>query len=202
MSTNLAIKRTDFVGITKIPAQLPDPDLKTAILRAQDFDLARETGPVFYSYLFGFVTADGTLDPATPEEVKRLFNGYVYEYRGVNMTSPSLKEVLVYFATARLAETIDAHLTPHGLMDKTNEFSEHVSLSRKGKIVNVYENMGLAKWNLIKGFMDTDRSAYPQYYGDDCGCGTKRGGMRPRTINLNNSTNNSDARTDNYYRRR
>lgn len=186
MPTPLLIKRSDFLGIVKVPNQLPDADLNTAILRAQDFDLSREIGPVFYSYLFGFIETDGTLKPGTPAAVISIFNGQTYVFRTVNMTSPALKEALVYLAAARLVETIDAHLTPHGMRDKTNEFSEQVSLNRKGKIVNTYENMGLAKLNLIKDFMAVDRSVYPQYFGDDCGCGTRRSGMRPRTVNINN----------------
>lgn len=204
--TLLIISKPDFEGRIDLSVNLNEAKrLNQHILHAEDFDLRGLMGDKFYYYFISqFQTSGGvvSLKPGATQQIKDLYNGSVFTVDDVEWSNPGVKPVLVYFAGARLIKGIDAHITPTGYRDKVNEFSEPVGSGRKAFQANEYENQALSYWSMIETFMKNDKSLFPQYFGDDCGCDSKRTGTRPRTIPVGNTCNNNYGYGELRYRRR
>lgn len=188
MAQKLIIGKPDFEGRIDLSVNLnAEKRLNNHILHAQDFDLCNIMGDSFYYYFMSFFSDSGVIEPTAPQPVKDLYNGGSYVVESVTRYNPGLKPVLVYFSGARLIKGIDAHITPTGFRDKVNEFSEQVSSGRKAFQANEYENQALAYWDKVLSFMNYNKVSYPQYFVNDCGCPTKRTGVRPRMVSIGNT---------------
>lgn len=182
----LLINKTDFEGRIDLSINLDAAKkLNQHILHAQDFDLRKLMDDQFYYYFMSQFDQAGVIKEAAPEAIKTLFNGGDYDVSGVSWINPGIKPVLVYFAGARLIKGIDQHITPNGFRDKVNEFSEPVGSGRKAFQANEYENQALSYWGMIETYLDNNKTLYPQYFGNDCGCHTSSR-VRPRTIAVGN----------------
>lgn len=195
MATLLIISKPDFEGRIDLSVNLNEAKrLNQHIRHAEDFDLRGLMGDKFYYYFisqFQTVANVVTLKDTAPQAIKDFYNGSDYVVDDVEWNNPGVKPVLVYFSGARLIKGIDAHITPNGYRDKVNEFSEQVGSGRKAFQANEYENQALSYWSMIETFMANDKSLFPQYFGDNCGCDSKRTGARPRTIAVGNTCNNN-----------
>lgn len=184
------ISKADFEDIIELPANMLDKKLNPQIVKAQEFDLSKLMGEDFYYYFLSFFTADNTVNPDAPQAIKDLYEGSSYTVNDIARNNPGIKPVLVCYTGARLVRKVDAHITPNGYMDKTNEFSEHVSGSRKAFDSNEYDNQALAYWHKVLKFMESDKSLFPQYFVDGCGCNSKgKSGVKPTMIPINGNDN-------------
>lgn len=200
MATPLIITKTDFVGRVELPSNLGVEKYNQHILHAEDFDLCKLMGDKFYYYFLSNFGTDGVINPAAPQQIKDLYNGSTFTVDEIVYNNPGIKPVLVYFASARLIKAIGNHITPNSFATKINEFSEPVSNGNKTFQANEYENQAIAYWNKVLVYMNNDKTLFPQYFEDDCGCSTGRSkGKRPTTIAVGGRDLSPD---DHYYYRR
>lgn len=193
MATLLIISKPDFEGRIDLSVNLNESKrLNQHILHAQDFDLRRLMGDRFYYYFinqFQVIANVVSLKPGTSQQIQDFYNGSTYTVDAVEWSNPGVKPVLVYFSGARLIKGIDAHITPNGFRDKVNEFSEQVSSGRKAFQANEYENQAISYWSMIETFMSNDKSLFPLYFDNGCGCTEDRKISRPRSVAVGNLNN-------------
>lgn len=179
------ITKADFEDIIELPANMRDEKLNPQIVKAQEFDLAKLMGEDFYYYFLSWFKEDGTLKTDAPQEIKDLYNGSTYTSNEISKNNPGIKPVIVCYTGARLVRKVDAHITPNGYMDKVNEFSEHVSGSRKAFDSNEYDNQALAYWHKVLRFMESDKNLFTQYFTDSCGCNSGgKGSVKPKMVSI------------------
>lgn len=204
METPLIITKADFEGRIDISSNLNESKkLKQHILHAQDFDLREVMTNKFYYFFMSFFEADGTIKDSAPDEIKALYSGGSYAIDGVDWLNPGIKPVVVYFAGARLIKGLDNHVTPNGFRTKVNEFSDEVPAARKNMQANEYENQALSYWSMVTTYLENNKTLYPQYFGDSCGCESRKPSSRPRSyaVSGNEQTyHNTNGRV--YNRRR
>lgn len=191
--TPLLINKSDFEGRIDLSVNLNEAKrLNQHILHAEDFDLRKLMGDRFYYYFIGqFQVVSGvvSLKPGASQQIQDLYNGSTFTVDTVDWTNPGVKPVLVYYAGARLIKGIDAHITPNGFRDKVNEFSEQVGSGRKAFQANEYENQALSYWSMIETFMANDKTLFPIYFDNGCGCTENRKSSRPTSIAVGNLNN-------------
>lgn len=169
MPTPLLITRSDFAGRVELAANMADAKINNRILEAQDFDLRELMGDAFY---WSWV--------ATPDT--DLLNGKTYTVNTISYTFYGIKPVLVYFATARLIKNLDLYFTPSGVMQKKNDFSDHMDTKDLTWRSNQFSNQALAYWNMCVQFLDANKATYP-LWKPDCACEAPSG-ARPRVTGL------------------
>lgn len=163
----LLISRSDFSGKIDISPNLSDAKLNAQILLAQDLDLVNLMECDFYNSVM-----------ASPSDYTDLINGGTYTVKDIAIPFEGLKTVLVYFTGARLTKKLDSHFTPNGIMQKRNEYSDHVELKEKIFDANQYENIAIAYWNKIVPYIESDPEKYP-LWKNNCRC-ERKSGFRPR----------------------
>ncbi|MDF3076123.1 MAG: hypothetical protein K0S09_12 [Sphingobacteriaceae bacterium] len=165
----LLISKADFAGRIPLPANLDSATkLEQHILHAQDFDLRGLMGDkLYYDFLNKYQDAPYV----------DFLAGKTYDNDGINYTYEGLKPVLVYFAGARLVKELDMHITPNGIMNKRNDFSDPVELKEKIFRANQYENTAIAYWNMAKTYLDFYSSDF-EYWNN--GCIEQKSGFKPR----------------------
>lgn len=169
----LLISKADFAGRIDISANLSDAKLNPQIQLAQDLDLAPLMGDSFYF---------NTLFVSENEPYLTLINGGVYTKDDIDINFEGLKTVLVYFTGARLIRKLDSHITPNAIMQKRNEFSDHVELKEKIFDANQLENIALAYWTKLINYIENEPSQFP-LWKNNCGC-TNKIGYRPRMTSV------------------
>lgn len=177
MPTPLLITRSDFTGRVELALNMVDAKINNRILEAEDFDLRELMGDAFY---WSFI-AQGTVDPV-PQGYTDLLNGKSYTINSIDFTFYGIKPVLVYFATARLIKNLDLYFTPSGVMQKRNDFSDHMDPKYLSWRANQFSNQALAYWNLCVQFLDANKTTYP-LWKPDCAC-ERETGARPRVTGL------------------
>lgn len=191
------ISKADFEDIIELPANMADKKLNPQIIKAQEFDLSKLMGEDFYYYFLSYFNEDGTLKDDAPQQIKDFYNGGSYTENEILKNNPGIKPVIVCYTGARLVRKVDAHITPNGYMDKVNEFSEHVSGSRKAFDSNEYDNQALAYWHKVLRFMESDKTLFPLYFKNSCGCGSSsKGNVKPKMVSIGSN----DCNYNNYSR--
>jgi len=198
------INKADFTDIIELPTNIIEAKLRPQIVKAQEFDLAKLMGEDFYYYFLSWFDSDNTLKEDAPQEIIDLYDGSTYTQNEIAKNNPGIKPVVVCYTGARIVRKVDAHITPNGYMDKVNEFSEHISGSRKAFDSNEYDNQALAYWHKVLRFMESDKSLFPQYFVDGCGCGTSKGNVKPKMVPIggNDCDYNNYSRYGKFYNRR
>lgn len=183
----LIINKADFEGRIDLSSNLDAAKkLNQHILHAQDFDLRNVMTDRFYYFFMSQFNDNGTIKETASDAVKNLFNGSEYTISGTPWNNPGIKPVLVYFSGARLIKGIENHITPNGFRAKANEFSDPVPSGVKAFQANEYENQAISYWGMIETYLSNNKTLYPEYFTNDCGCNTSRSRVRPRTIPVGN----------------
>lgn len=170
MATQLLISKADFPPYVDLATNLDaTKKVNPQILAAQDFDLCGLMGNAFYADM---------INKYQDENYAALIAGGTYTVDGVIYSYEGLKPVLVYFASARILQTLDMHITPNAIMAKRNDFSDPIPLSEKIYAVRQYENAAVAYWDKAVLFLKNNNDNYP-LWKVDCGCEPRR---RARTI--------------------
>lgn len=180
------ISVSDFAGRITLPSNLRTEILDPYITDAEDFDLCELMGNTFFYDFMASFNADGTQKTDASQAYKDLYTGITYTYTAsdnseVQYVSPGVKPVLVYFAGARLIKGLDMHITPNGMMQKRNEFSDHSELKEKVFQASQYENQAIAYWNKVIIYLNSSNEAVAdtfEYWRSTC-CENKSG-YRPR----------------------
>lgn len=157
------ITKTDFAPYVDIAQNLSDAKLNPRILEAQNFDLKYLMGEDFYYDFISDLTSDKN---------KNIYNGAERQQ--------GIKPVLVYFTAARLVKALDIHITPNGVMQKRNEFSDHVDTKLIGLKIKEYENLANAYWDEVSRYIEAKgKIIYPLYptFCGDAGKSTTSGTM-------------------------
>lgn len=205
MEAPLLISKADFAGRIDLSSNLLDKRLAEHIRHAEEFDLCGLMGDKFYYYFMSFFNAQGVIDPSAPPAVVNMLNGGSYslepnapingnvledpnafEFTPANAerTYPGIKPVLVYFAGARLTRNGDFFHTPTGLMQKNNDYSDHVSTSARNLVATQHNNQAIAYWQKNLDYIRYDVDLYGDFFKGVCGCETPRNGRRPRIISI------------------
>jgi hypothetical protein len=171
------ISVSDFTGRITLPSNLRTEILNPYIIDSEDFDLCELMGNTFFYDFMASFNSDGTQKTSASQAYKNLYLGVTYTHKDVNYVSPGVKPVLVYFAGARLVKGLDMHITPNGIMQKRNEFSDHSELKEKVFQSTQYENQAIAYWNKVVIYLDANKDSF-QYWKTNC-CEHKSG-YRPR----------------------
>ena len=153
------ITKADFAPYVDVAANLQDVKVNPRILEAQTFDLKPLFGVAMYQDYFD-----------TP---------LTYE-----LLTPYIKPVLVYFSCARLIKSLDLHITPNGIMQKRNEYSDHMDIKAIDRMAVLYQNLAIGYWGEAQMFINEQgKSVYPLYEGFNV-CGYERSDVRPRIFGI------------------
>lgn len=171
------ISVSDFAGRITLPTNLRTDILNPYITDSEDFDLCELMGNTFFYDFMGSFNEDGTQKESASQAYKDLYTGVTYTYKEVQYVSPGIKPVLVYFAGARLIKGLDMHITPNGMMQKRNEFSDHSELKEKVFQSSQYENQAIAYWNKCVIYLDANKADFEHWRSTCC---EHQSGYRPR----------------------
>ena len=188
MATPLLITRADFNGRVELSGNMHDAKINSRILEAEDFDLRELMGDAFY---YSFLASQASA-PYT-----KLLAGGDYVIKDITYTFYGLKPVLVYFAASRIIKQLDMHFTPNGMMQKRNEFSDHIESKDLSYNSNQLKNQALAYWNMCEKYLEANRTDYP-LWRPECGCDDGGNKPAPRVIGLGGGDHDGH---DYYYRR-
>lgn len=145
------ITKADFAPYVDVASSLQDVKVNPRILEAQTFDLKPLLGRDMYLDYFDNPT-------------------------GYTVLTPYLKPILVYFAAARLIQSLDLHITPNGVMQKRNEYSDHIDTKGIATQALLYKNQAIAYWNEANVFINDNKGDYPLYIGfEKCGVNSSPG---------------------------
>lgn len=161
MATTLLITRSNFAGRVEIAANMQDAKINNRILEAQDFDLCGLMGSTFYWWFIGL--SGGSTTPYTD-----LLNGKTYTINDVSYTFYGVAPVIVYYATSRLIKNLDLHLTPNAVMQKRNDFSDHIDPKDISWRSNQFVSQALDYWKMCEQFLDNNKDVYPLWRPDCC----------------------------------
>lgn len=156
MATPLLINRSDFNGRVELSANIADAKINSRVLEAEDFDLCGLMGDAFYYWFI----AQTQLEPP-PDSITKLLSGGTYTVNGLTYSFDGIKTVLVYYTTARLIKALDINLTPFGVTQKRNDFSDHVEPKDISWRANQFINQGVAYWGKCIKFLDANKTDYP-----------------------------------------
>lgn len=169
------VTKADFAPYVDVAGNLSDLKLNPRILEAQRFDLMPLLGEKFFTSIY-------VDNPQT--DILDLIQGVSYIVDGITYTYEGLKPVIVYFAAARLVKTLDIHITPNGMMQKRNEYSDHLDTKAIAMKVTEYQNLALAYWQEADKFINAKGdNIYPDYINFSQ-CGNNSGGYRPRIFGI------------------
>lgn len=118
MKLLIGVSDFELVGIN-LPNDIELDDLKRYINEAQEFDVKSQFGDLFYYDL---------IKNSTSTNYQELLNADVeYTYQNYNFRySNGLKAAICYYAYARYIPDSNKKNTDFGMMQKKNEFSDHV----------------------------------------------------------------------------
>jgi hypothetical protein len=74
-----------------------------------------------------------------------------------------IKPVLVYYTYARFLATHDVMATAHGIVTKTNEFSEPISEKTRARLIAQAESSALVYQKIMTDFLSDNKSDYPNW---------------------------------------
>jgi len=74
-----------------------------------------------------------------------------------------IKPVLVYYTYARFLAQHDIKATAHGIVIKTNEFSEPISEKTRARLITQAESSALVYQKIMTDFLSDNKSTYPNW---------------------------------------
>lgn len=163
-TTPLIVTKADFSNYIEISGNMHTAKIDPRILQAQDFDLRELMGDKFY---WSFMSNRGSAANV------QLENGSVYFYGDTLYTFYGLKPVVVYYAASRIAKGLDMHFTPNGVMQKRNDFSDHMETKDIAWTAHQQINQGQAYWNMCRDYLDRNKERYPLWPSTCCDGGRK-----------------------------
>jgi hypothetical protein len=165
----LLICKDDFTGYVDIARNLSEEKLAPRILEAQNFDLKPQLGEALYQDMLKVIPL--------PDNYKKLMGGDGF-YQG-------LIPAMVYFTAARLVRRIDLHITPNAIMQKRNEFSDHVDYRDRNATATEFENIALAYLNEAVQYIKSKGPDIYPLWPEFAKCNTgDRVGYRPRIYGI------------------
>lgn len=160
-TTPLIITRSDFAGRVELSNNMADAKINNRILEAQDFDLKELMGAAFYYSFVGDVVS-------TPNQL--LLNGGEYIVNDITYNFSGITPVLVYYATSRLIKNLDLHFTPNAVMQKRNEYSDHLESKDLTWRANQFVNQALEYWRQCSDFLDNNKADYTLWKPNNACC--------------------------------
>lgn len=158
-TTPLIVTKADFTNYVEIAANMHAEKINPRILQAEDFDLRELMGDKFYwSFMSNRASAANVA----------LENGGVYFFNDILYTFYGLKPVVVYYAASRITKGLDMHFTPNGVMQKRNDFSDHMEVKEIAYAAHQQINQGLAYWNMCRDYLDRNKERYPLWTANCC----------------------------------
>lgn len=168
----LLINKNDFKEYRQLSKGRDVELIESYIQEAQEFDLKNLLCRTFY-----FDLINNYQQPA----YQALIHGETYtDADGNSIEFKGLKAVIVYYAYSRYVMQSSAIDTPFGMVQKTTEFSQPVSLSEKRDISDRAAISAAAYWEECKLYLDKKSDTFPKWKEcSDCGCdGSTSAGSR------------------------
>ncbi|WP_207426000.1 hypothetical protein [Pedobacter sp. SYSU D00535] len=160
MTPILLITKADFIPYVDLPANVDAvKKINMHIEHAQQFDLKPLLGDVLYYDL---------LKNSTEEKYVTLLDGQEYEVNGVPVLFKGLKPAIVHFATARVLPNISSQITPSGMFQKRNEFSDPVDFRDISRQVKYFESLAHGYWAEARAFLDQNSDTYTHWRSNKC----------------------------------
>lgn len=144
------ITRNDIARYRQISKSANEAKLKEMILDAQILDLQPLIGENLYNQLLSAL-----------EEYKELFDGGIYEHKGITYTNYGLKMVLAYYTYARYIMFSSITDTPYSVVEKLNDTSRPVEASSKKTIYSLNRDAAFQIWDNVKKYLI--RTKHPHY---------------------------------------
>ena len=142
------------------------------ILEVQDLWFSKLLGAEFYDYI-----------RSTQDDLSDLMDGCSFtDCSGNTRYQPGLKKVLVYLFWSRYVYDINFTDTPTGVVTKTRNDSEQLSMGYLNNLSSNYETMAMNYFEQVKEYIMQNKSQYPLF----CGCRAHTPNMRPTIKGVKN----------------
>jgi len=145
------------------------------ILEAQEFEIRAILGdPLFLKII--------EESPNFPDpEIEKLFNGCEYTFEGNQYKHEGIKASLIYFTYARYLANANQTNTAFGLVQKKNDYSEHVSEKQLSIKIQQAKSGAIAYQNQYVLFLNRFPENYP-LWNITCNPKKKKTSIRIRPI--------------------
>jgi len=164
MATTKLILTTDIKEIKPISDNIDSVErINPYIIEAQDLDIRPFLGdPLFYALVEGFTASPQNTDYLA------LLNGKSYTTScGFTIFFDGLKIAIAYFAYARFVSSQGINITRFGVVQKTNEFSQPVTVEMVDRIAGNARSVGLSYLHQVEEFLDENTTTYPLWRQSD-----------------------------------
>ena len=142
------------------------------ILEVQDLWFSKLLGPQFYDYI-----------RSTNDNLTDLMEGCSFnDCSGNTRYQPGLKKVLVYLFWSRYIYDINYTDTPTGVVTKTRNDSEQLSMGYLNNLSSNYETMAMNYFEQVKEYIMQNKEQYPLF----CGCQSHTPNLRPTIKGVKN----------------
>ena len=144
--------------------------------------LIREVQDLWFSKLLGREFYDWLLNKEA-KDVSDLLNGCQFtDCQGNQRNNPGLKKVLVYLFWSRYVYDINVTDTPTGMVAKTRQDSEQLSMGHLNNLSSQYETMAMNYFEGVRAYIMANSSEYPLFKG----CKGHTANLRPNIIGVKN----------------
>lgn len=154
----LLVDKTHFAALGIVLAlNLDESELARYISQAQEFDIRPVLGDIFYYDLLENV-ADYDYEALIEGGIDYEYQGYSYKFQF------GLAAAICFYAYARYIPYANKKSTEMGLMQKRNEFSDHVDTKALQLMVNDSKSAAVGYLNDVVLFLDRYRTVEPTKY--------------------------------------
>ena len=148
----------DIKTVREVANSVKANKLNPIIMDAEICDLRPLLGEELYNDITQRPTATDKGD------YPKLISGGSYTYQGYPYSHPGLKGVLIDFAYARYRFFGNDTDTPFGVVEKRFENGPQTSSTRNREVYESLRKVALAKWSLVKLYLDFMNSQTDTYF--------------------------------------
>lgn len=167
----LLIEKQDLTDLNlDIAPGVKEPLIKRCIHEAQEFDLqqALESSTLYLDLLNqDFTKDDDGSYSALESKYARIWTEWTYTYNSIKYRHIGIKTALCYWSYARYLAESPIVATRYGIVNKTNDYSNHLEKSALKELIAKYKTQGAVVMDNVQRFMDRNLKSYNEFYTDE-----------------------------------
>ena len=152
---NLLINKAKVASVLQVAIGTPETEFNNFINEAQSFDLKPLLPEAFYFDL---------IQNKAVEPYLKLLSGGSYIWMGNQVFFDGLANAMAYFTYARFIHTSPVVSTSHGVVQKTNPYSEAVPLEERRSINLQKKREGMMIFEDAIKYIERNQELFPKYF--------------------------------------